>query len=200
MCLCAQVDLQFLDEVISGGADPNCSDRYGQTVLHEVTAGGLVYLSAVLSCAAEPRCVSSGVQSVERRCDAVLFGPRIGPSGLGSVRSHSAARGLGPGLRGHGPVPPGPRRSVGPGRGGVLVPKVRYQLCVFCCQPIRAPGLFWTSRPLFTMPPRTTQSDPSSCCCAPAPPSAAPTTSSGRRCSSQPAWVIITSQYDIIDS
>ncbi|XP_035982353.1 transient receptor potential channel pyrexia isoform X2 [Fundulus heteroclitus] len=33
-----QVDLQFLDEVISDGADPNCSDRYGQTVLHEVTA------------------------------------------------------------------------------------------------------------------------------------------------------------------
>uniref|UniRef100_A0A3Q2CPN1 Transient receptor potential channel pyrexia-like n=1 Tax=Cyprinodon variegatus TaxID=28743 RepID=A0A3Q2CPN1_CYPVA len=32
-----QVDLQFLDEVISGGADPNCSDRYGQTVLHEVS-------------------------------------------------------------------------------------------------------------------------------------------------------------------
>uniref|UniRef100_A0A3B3X8U6 Ion transport domain-containing protein n=1 Tax=Poecilia mexicana TaxID=48701 RepID=A0A3B3X8U6_9TELE len=39
LCLCAQVDLQFLDEVISGGADPNCSDRYGQTVLHEVTPG-----------------------------------------------------------------------------------------------------------------------------------------------------------------
>ncbi|XP_038154279.1 transient receptor potential channel pyrexia isoform X2 [Cyprinodon tularosa] len=32
-----QVDLQFLDKVISGGADPNCSDRYGQTVLHEVS-------------------------------------------------------------------------------------------------------------------------------------------------------------------
>ncbi|XP_043993235.1 transient receptor potential cation channel subfamily A member 1 isoform X2 [Gambusia affinis] len=32
-----QVDLQFLDEVISDGADPNCSDRYGQTVLHEVS-------------------------------------------------------------------------------------------------------------------------------------------------------------------
>ncbi|XP_027863327.1 transient receptor potential cation channel subfamily A member 1 isoform X1 [Xiphophorus couchianus] len=32
-----QVDLQFLDEVISGGADPNCSDRYGQTILHEVS-------------------------------------------------------------------------------------------------------------------------------------------------------------------
>ncbi|MEQ2308981.1 hypothetical protein AMECASPLE_033910, partial [Ameca splendens] len=31
------VDLQFLDEVISDGADPNCSDRYGQTVLHEVS-------------------------------------------------------------------------------------------------------------------------------------------------------------------
>lgn len=36
-CFCFQVDLQFLDEVISDGADPNCSDRYGQTVLHEVT-------------------------------------------------------------------------------------------------------------------------------------------------------------------
>ncbi|KAK5622448.1 hypothetical protein CRENBAI_003327 [Crenichthys baileyi] len=32
-----EVDLQFLDEVISDGADPNCSDRYGQTVLHEVS-------------------------------------------------------------------------------------------------------------------------------------------------------------------
>ncbi|XP_037553950.1 uncharacterized protein LOC119430587 [Nematolebias whitei] len=31
------VDLQFLDEVISDGADPNSSDRYGQTVLHEVS-------------------------------------------------------------------------------------------------------------------------------------------------------------------
>ncbi|XP_041866650.1 transient receptor potential channel pyrexia [Melanotaenia boesemani] len=32
-----QVDLQFLDEVISDGADPNSSDRYGQTVLHEIS-------------------------------------------------------------------------------------------------------------------------------------------------------------------
>nr|XP_008292068.1 PREDICTED: uncharacterized protein LOC103366189 [Stegastes partitus] len=32
-----QVDLQFLDEVISGGADPNSSDRFGQTVLHEIS-------------------------------------------------------------------------------------------------------------------------------------------------------------------
>lgn len=31
-----QVDLQFLDEVISNGADPNSCDRYGQTILHEV--------------------------------------------------------------------------------------------------------------------------------------------------------------------
>lgn len=44
------MDLQFLDEVISDGADPNCSDRYGQTVLHEVTPAELfscVYLSAL---------------------------------------------------------------------------------------------------------------------------------------------------------
>uniref|UniRef100_A0A3B4ZN94 Si:ch73-193i2.2 n=1 Tax=Stegastes partitus TaxID=144197 RepID=A0A3B4ZN94_9TELE len=34
---CVQVDLQFLDEVISGGADPNSSDRFGQTVLHEIS-------------------------------------------------------------------------------------------------------------------------------------------------------------------
>uniref|UniRef100_A0A3B5Q6J3 Uncharacterized LOC102220998 n=1 Tax=Xiphophorus maculatus TaxID=8083 RepID=A0A3B5Q6J3_XIPMA len=66
LCLCAQVDLQFLDEVISGGADPNCSDRYGQTILHEVTAGGLVYL-------------------MERRCDAVLFGPGGGSGAEGPV-------------------------------------------------------------------------------------------------------------------
>ncbi|KAM7385949.1 hypothetical protein PAMP_001988 [Pampus punctatissimus] len=32
-----QVDLQFVDEVISDGADPNSSDRYGQTVLHEIS-------------------------------------------------------------------------------------------------------------------------------------------------------------------
>ncbi|XP_035519365.1 transient receptor potential cation channel subfamily A member 1-like [Morone saxatilis] len=32
-----QVDLQFLDQVISDGADPNSSDRYGQTILHEVS-------------------------------------------------------------------------------------------------------------------------------------------------------------------
>ncbi|CAK6981687.1 transient receptor potential channel pyrexia [Scomber scombrus] len=32
-----QVDFQFVDELISDGADPNCSDRYGQTVLHEIS-------------------------------------------------------------------------------------------------------------------------------------------------------------------
>ncbi|XP_027131299.1 transient receptor potential channel pyrexia isoform X1 [Larimichthys crocea] len=32
-----QVDLQFLDQVISHGADPNSSDRYGQTILHEIS-------------------------------------------------------------------------------------------------------------------------------------------------------------------
>uniref|UniRef100_A0A3P8TDW3 Si:ch73-193i2.2 n=1 Tax=Amphiprion percula TaxID=161767 RepID=A0A3P8TDW3_AMPPE len=31
------VDLQFLDEVISDGANPNSSDRFGQTVLHEIS-------------------------------------------------------------------------------------------------------------------------------------------------------------------
>ncbi|XP_020501810.2 transient receptor potential cation channel subfamily A member 1 isoform X1 [Labrus bergylta] len=32
-----QVDLQFLDEVISDGADPNSCDRYGQTIMHEIS-------------------------------------------------------------------------------------------------------------------------------------------------------------------
>nr|XP_046258870.1 uncharacterized protein si:ch73-193i2.2 isoform X2 [Scatophagus argus] len=32
-----QVDLQFVDEVISDGADPSSSDRYGQTILHEIS-------------------------------------------------------------------------------------------------------------------------------------------------------------------
>ncbi|KAJ4922188.1 hypothetical protein JOQ06_016594, partial [Pogonophryne albipinna] len=32
-----QVDLDFLDQLISDGADPNSSDRFGQTVLHEVS-------------------------------------------------------------------------------------------------------------------------------------------------------------------
>ncbi|XP_034408331.1 transient receptor potential cation channel subfamily V member 5 [Cyclopterus lumpus] len=32
-----QVDLDFLDELISDGADPNSSDRYGQTILHEIS-------------------------------------------------------------------------------------------------------------------------------------------------------------------
>ncbi|CAJ1066637.1 hypothetical protein NQZ68_029674 [Xyrichtys novacula] len=32
-----QVDLQFLDEVISNGADPNSCDRYGQTIQHEIS-------------------------------------------------------------------------------------------------------------------------------------------------------------------
>uniref|UniRef100_A0A3B4WBW7 Transient receptor potential cation channel subfamily V member 5-like n=1 Tax=Seriola lalandi dorsalis TaxID=1841481 RepID=A0A3B4WBW7_SERLL len=36
LCVCVQVDLGLLDDVISEGADPNSSDRYGQTVLHEV--------------------------------------------------------------------------------------------------------------------------------------------------------------------
>uniref|UniRef100_A0A8C7XB16 Si:ch73-193i2.2 n=1 Tax=Oryzias sinensis TaxID=183150 RepID=A0A8C7XB16_9TELE len=35
-CVCVQVDLQLLDGLISDGADPNSSDRYGQTVLHEI--------------------------------------------------------------------------------------------------------------------------------------------------------------------
>ncbi|XP_028279885.1 uncharacterized protein LOC114447691 [Parambassis ranga] len=32
-----EVDLHFLDKVISDGADPNSSDRFGQTVLHEIS-------------------------------------------------------------------------------------------------------------------------------------------------------------------
>ncbi|XP_022603896.1 transient receptor potential cation channel subfamily A member 1-like [Seriola dumerili] len=32
-----QVDLGLLDDMISDGADPNSSDRYGQTVLHEIS-------------------------------------------------------------------------------------------------------------------------------------------------------------------
>ncbi|XP_039995617.1 transient receptor potential cation channel subfamily V member 5 [Xiphias gladius] len=32
-----QVDVGFLDDLISDGADPNSSDRYGQTVLHEIS-------------------------------------------------------------------------------------------------------------------------------------------------------------------
>ncbi|XP_018518295.1 transient receptor potential cation channel subfamily A member 1 [Lates calcarifer] len=32
-----QVDLAFLDQLISDGADPNSSDRFGQTVLHEIS-------------------------------------------------------------------------------------------------------------------------------------------------------------------
>ncbi|XP_054456669.1 transient receptor potential channel pyrexia-like [Anoplopoma fimbria] len=32
-----QVDFDFLDKVISEGADPNSSDRYGQTILHEIS-------------------------------------------------------------------------------------------------------------------------------------------------------------------
>lgn len=39
VCVFVQVDLEFLDEVISEGADPNSSDRYGQTILHEVSTG-----------------------------------------------------------------------------------------------------------------------------------------------------------------
>lgn len=31
-----QVDLKLLDQLISDGADPNSTDRFGQTVLHEV--------------------------------------------------------------------------------------------------------------------------------------------------------------------
>ncbi|KAK7944744.1 hypothetical protein WMY93_000472 [Mugilogobius chulae] len=32
-----QVDLDLLDELLSDGADPNSSDRFGQTVLHEIS-------------------------------------------------------------------------------------------------------------------------------------------------------------------
>lgn len=44
-----QVDLQLLDRAISDGADPNASDRYGQTVLHEVTLEVTSALLAVCS-------------------------------------------------------------------------------------------------------------------------------------------------------
>uniref|UniRef100_A0A4W6E0C8 Si:ch73-193i2.2 n=1 Tax=Lates calcarifer TaxID=8187 RepID=A0A4W6E0C8_LATCA len=33
----SSVDLAFLDQLISDGADPNSSDRFGQTVLHEIS-------------------------------------------------------------------------------------------------------------------------------------------------------------------
>ncbi|KAJ8014259.1 hypothetical protein DPEC_G00038410 [Dallia pectoralis] len=32
-----EVDLQYLNDVIAGGADPNSTDQYGQTVLHEIS-------------------------------------------------------------------------------------------------------------------------------------------------------------------
>ncbi|XP_010894562.1 transient receptor potential cation channel subfamily V member 5 isoform X2 [Esox lucius] len=32
-----EVDLQYLNDVIADGADPNSTDRYGQTVLHEIS-------------------------------------------------------------------------------------------------------------------------------------------------------------------
>uniref|UniRef100_A0A8C6WWJ9 Si:ch73-193i2.2 n=1 Tax=Neogobius melanostomus TaxID=47308 RepID=A0A8C6WWJ9_9GOBI len=35
--LLPQVDLDLLDKLISGGADPNSGDRFGQTVLHEIS-------------------------------------------------------------------------------------------------------------------------------------------------------------------
>lgn len=31
-----QVDLQYLNEILRDGADPNSTDKYGQTALHEV--------------------------------------------------------------------------------------------------------------------------------------------------------------------
>lgn len=31
-----QVDLQYLNEILRDGADPNSADKYGQTTLHEV--------------------------------------------------------------------------------------------------------------------------------------------------------------------
>ena len=32
----AEISLEFVDEIVKGGADINCTDKYGQTVLHEV--------------------------------------------------------------------------------------------------------------------------------------------------------------------
>lgn len=49
VCVFVQVDLQLLDQAISDGADPNTSDRYGQTVLHEVTREVTSALLAVCS-------------------------------------------------------------------------------------------------------------------------------------------------------
>lgn len=34
--VCVQVNLQYLSEIITDGADPNSTDKYGQTALHEV--------------------------------------------------------------------------------------------------------------------------------------------------------------------
>ncbi|MEQ2208089.1 hypothetical protein XENOCAPTIV_025079, partial [Xenoophorus captivus] len=66
----------------------------------------------VSSCETELRCVFSGFQSMECRCNAVLLGPGIRPPLLRSVWSYSTARGLSSGLRRHGPVPAGSKRSV----------------------------------------------------------------------------------------
>ncbi|XP_043111796.1 ankyrin repeat domain-containing protein 54, partial [Puntigrus tetrazona] len=32
-----EVDLQFLNDVLTNGADPNSADKYGQTALHEIS-------------------------------------------------------------------------------------------------------------------------------------------------------------------
>lgn len=36
-----QVDLQYLSEILRDGADANSADKYGQTVLHEVSCSAL---------------------------------------------------------------------------------------------------------------------------------------------------------------
>lgn len=37
ICSAIQVDLQYLNEILRDGADPNSVDKYGQTALHEVS-------------------------------------------------------------------------------------------------------------------------------------------------------------------
>ncbi|XP_054874660.1 uncharacterized protein si:ch73-193i2.2 isoform X2 [Amphiprion ocellaris] len=51
-----QVDLQFLDEVISDGANPNSSDRFGQPVLHEISrAWSVDVMRFFLNCGSDLR-------------------------------------------------------------------------------------------------------------------------------------------------
>lgn len=221
--MCVEVDLAFLDQLISDGADPNSSDRFGQTVLHEVSFRFtscshwflLVHLTTlcVCVCVQISRAWSVDVMRffLDRGSDLLRpdhFGvtalhvasaldyqhmvqfllERKGQSQCTTTEAHGYCSLL--------------NMSIGFWPQALHRSGLQILIVFMCCCPqlIWRLGLSWTSRPLFTSLPRMTLCLQSDSCCRPEPLSAAPTTNTGRRCSSPPTWVLLTSPLTSLTS